>query len=102
MEGNGAGEAWGVCCRQNLLTLRVCQELEFLRTVGICPANSMSGKERPQVLAGRAGGAAFPGASAEGKTPGSVPLWQGALRGLQACYLLSNDKVLRDMPNPVG
>lgn len=33
--------------RQSLLTLGVCWELDFLRTVGICPANSISGKERP-------------------------------------------------------
>ena len=36
-----------VHCRQNLLTLRVCGELDFLRTVSVCPANSLSGKERP-------------------------------------------------------
>lgn len=33
--------------RQSLLTLRVCWELDFLRTVDICPANSTPGKERP-------------------------------------------------------
>ena len=36
-----------VHCRQNLLTLRVCWELDFLRTVAVCPANSLSGKEKP-------------------------------------------------------
>lgn len=36
-----------VRCRQNLPTLRVGWELDFLRTVVICSANSLSGKGRP-------------------------------------------------------
>lgn len=93
----------GVHCRQNLLTSRVYWELEFLRTIDICPENSLSGKERPQVLTGRPRREASSGASAGGR-PSWIcliatrsPQWPSV-----SCYLPPDDKVLGDILTSLG
>lgn len=89
----------GVHCRQNLLTSRVYWELEFLRTIDICPGNSLSGKERPQVLTGSPGREA----SAEGR-----PRWtclivtRSPRRPSGSCYLLPDGGVLGDILTSLG